>query len=292
LYPFLQNTSKKENQYDFFLSKVVDPKEENPNARPGVELYFRSQKSLDNVMPILSEFTSRGVDGFTLALDPRVDSESGSYIGIRMQYVPEISMRWDEDLRNVMSTPAGLQSLMEQKSAELEDIVARIANIEDIAYSSVVEYDTLVVGKENYDDYISPKATRKNIETGKSVWFGQPVRDHVEAAVERYTGKRPPAYAGEMGDAGKRGGARYSLRSEQLAIRPSTESDGISLGERQPDAISVDAFHYGKNKNRHSQRLSLRHRSQKALNTIAFALRMIRASRTAFISTSRALMER
>jgi hypothetical protein len=34
----------------------------------------------------------------------------------------------------------------------------------------------------------------------------------------------------------------------KFSLRPSTEGDGISLGEKQPGAITVDAVHYGKSK--------------------------------------------
>ena len=247
----IAQTSQKENQYDFFMSRVVDPDENNPNARPGVELYFKSKMALDNVMPILSEFTSRGVDGFTLALDPRVDDKSGQYIGVRMQFVPEISMRWDEGMREVMNTPDGLQNLMAQKRQQLYDVVAEIAQVEDIAYSAVVDYDTLVVGRENYDAYITPNTARTNIETGKAVWFGQPIRAHVEAAIGRYVGEQTPADSRQMGDTGT---ARFSLRyfppeSDKSALRPSDDGRaGIAFQDRRPDAATYSGSHYGKAK--------------------------------------------
>jgi hypothetical protein len=36
--------------------------------------------------------------------------------------------------------------------------------------------------------------------------------------------------------------------ARKFSLRPSTEGDGISLGERQPGAVTVDAVHYGKDK--------------------------------------------
>jgi hypothetical protein len=46
-----------------------------------------------------------------------------------------------------------------------------------------------------------------------------------------------------------RGIPRYSLGSSKLALRPSDRSDeGITLGQKQPDAVSFTGTHYGKEK--------------------------------------------
>jgi hypothetical protein len=245
-------TSQDEKQYDFFISRVVDPNENNPNARPGVELYLKSKQALHNVMPILSEFTSRGVDGFTLAVDPRINDASGEYIGIRMQFVPEISMRWDESMREVINSPDGLQKLMTEKREQMLDVLAKISNIEEIAYAAIVDYDTLVIGKENYNAYISPNATARNIQAGEAVWFGQPISTHVEAAIKRYTVQQTAEPDRPVGDerTAEKGTPRFSLRtfeSDQSALRPSPRSDaGISFNPVKEDAVSFQGSHYGK----------------------------------------------
>ena len=184
----LANISKENNQYDIFISKVVGPREENLNARPGVEIYFKTQQDMAKVLPILKRFTSRGQDGFTLAVDPRVNEPTGQYIGVRLQYVPEISMRWDEGLRQKLLIPGQLERILKGKAELLENITAEVSEMDGVAYATVAKYDTLVIGKENYDDYTHGRTAGKNQTTPEPIWFGQPVRDHIERAVTRLRG--------------------------------------------------------------------------------------------------------
>lgn len=75
-------------QMDVFVSKVVDA--EHPNARPMVEIGFKKPASKKDVKAVVEAFRSNGIDGFTMAKDGR-----GNVIGIRSQYIPEISARFD-----------------------------------------------------------------------------------------------------------------------------------------------------------------------------------------------------
>jgi hypothetical protein len=199
--------AKDNNQYDMFVSKVIGPNDSNPNARPGVEIYFKDKKALANAMPVLEKFTAKGQDGFTMAVDPRtrVDDE---YIGVRLQYVPEISMRWDEDLGKQLLDPAFLKAELETKTALLDDIAAEVSEMEGVAYADVHQYDTVVVGKENYDDYIELAASEKNRKTGREVWFGEPIGKALKAAARRYGQE---VGNGDVQDAGS-SKAKLSLR--------------------------------------------------------------------------------
>jgi hypothetical protein len=207
-------------QYDVFVSKVLDPSEKSENARPGVEIYFKDEKALNDVKPILDKFTSKGQDGFTLVVDPR--AKGGQYIGVRLQYVPEISMRWDEDLRKDLANPAYLAKVLKEKFDALDDIVAEISGMDGVAQASPMYYDTLVIGKENYNDYIiSADSARENTKARSKVWFGQPIRNHVKAAAVRY---------GEP-----EGGADTTTMGE-----PSPEAPKYSL--TAPDTPEVQVF--------------------------------------------------
>ena len=75
-------------QMDVFVSKVVDAN--HPNARPMVEVGFKKPASKKDVKAVVEAFRSNGIDGFTMAKDGR-----GNVIGIRSQYIPEISARFD-----------------------------------------------------------------------------------------------------------------------------------------------------------------------------------------------------
>jgi len=247
----IAEVSKANQQYDIFVSRVIPPNEDNPNARPGIELYFKTEEDLNNVMPILKSFTDKGQDGFTLAVDPRATGDSNLYMGVRLQYVPEISMRWDEELREKLKNPQELERILAEKAQTLEDIASEISQEEGVAYAAVLQYDTIVIGKENYDAYISGATSGQDSAVGEKVWFGQPVREHVEAAAKRYTaGQVDEAVVPDGGEAE----ARYSLRPTEPSVRPSTGGGrGITLGERQEGAGTFSGIHYGKAK---TERLS------------------------------------
>jgi hypothetical protein len=247
----IAEVSKANQQYDIFVSRVIPPNEDNPNARPGIELYFKTEEDLNNVMPILKSFTDKGQDGFTLAVDPRATDDSNLYMGVRLQYVPEISMRWDEELREKLKNPQELERILAEKAQTLSDIASEVGQEEGVAYAAVLRYDTIVIGKENYDAYISGATPSGDSAAGEKVWFGQPVREHVEAAAKRYT-------AGQVDETvvpdGSEAEARYSLRPTEPSVRPSTGGGrGITLGERKEGAGTFSGIHYGKAK---TERLS------------------------------------
>jgi len=245
----LASTSKEQNQYDFFVSKVLAPNEDSLNARPGVEIYFKDQKALQDALPLLKKFTSKGQDGFTLAVDPRATDGSDKYIGVRLQYVPEISMRWDNDLRKKFLKPDEISRVLAGKRKILGEIVSEVARQEGVAHAEMLRYDTLVVGKENYNDYIGTRDSAGN-QKPRRIWFGGDIRQHVEAAAKRYSDAER-AERGAVGGASdqQESGGKFSLRPEQLALRPSDSGgSGISFNNRKEDAVSYAGSHYGKTK--------------------------------------------
>ena len=227
-------------QYDMFVSRVVGPKENNPNARPGVEIYFKSKRDLQAAMPVLKEFTSRGQDGFTMAVDPRAKGGE-NFIGVRLQYVPEISMRWDEGLREELMAPGGIEKALAEKELALRMIAADVSKMEGVAHAAAQRYDTVVVGKENYDEYIDGVTGAGYSETGSKSWFGQPVRQGLEGAVARYEGERREDGAGSLPGAGS--AIPFSNKS----------SDGLGgvHAERGPGArahaVRVNGTHFSQN---------------------------------------------
>ena len=203
--------AKENEQYDIFVSRVIGPKEDNANARPGVEIYFKDKRSLEAAMPVLQEFTSRGVDGFTMAVDPRAKSDSVSgeqFIGVRLQYVPEISMRWDEQARKDLLAEGGIERAIQEKENLLASIAERVRKMDGVAYAAMQNYDTVVVGKENYDEYIDRIADKADRTPGGGAWFGQPVRQGLKRAATRLSGDVGQDGARGVSDAG--GGVRAS----------------------------------------------------------------------------------
>ena len=210
----LSRISKENNQWDIFVSKVLEPAQERSlNARPGVEIYFKTPQDMAKIMPILEKFTSRGQDGFTLAVDPRIDDGTEQYMGVRLQYVPEISMRWDEDLRQKFLTATGLAETMNSKRELLNDIVVDVAEMDGVAYASMVDYDTVVIGKENYSDYINGKTSSGDQTAGKNPWFGESLRDHVERAITRLEGKQGQVGEGNVPSVSEEPSQKLSLKT-------------------------------------------------------------------------------
>lgn len=191
--------AQKNNQYDVFFSKRLDPSaaQSNPNARPGVEIYFQNRKDMQEILPILDEFTRRGQDGFTFTTDLRHrERQSGGadtpdYVGVRLQYIPEIRMRFDEDFRNaVVNDPQVLQDDLKSALDNMQNAIDALdksgAKIVD---ARVHHYDTLTVGKESYDDFLkgiadlenaAPEYERSARGTNPVARFGRPISSHVE----------------------------------------------------------------------------------------------------------------
>ena len=97
-------------QEDVLISEVVD--KNHPNARPMVEVGFKSPPTERELNRVIKAFTDQGIDGFTVARDER-----GAVLGIRSQYVPEFfggehldpvafpanSEQWANDVRTAIA---------------------------------------------------------------------------------------------------------------------------------------------------------------------------------------------
>jgi hypothetical protein len=138
------DTGKKHNQYDVFASKIVD--KEHPNSRPGLEIGFKAAEDDGFVNTLSAALRASGVDGFTVARDRR-----GRPIGIRTQFIPEISARWADD-KSILTLDGAA------KAAELWADAARKATSSlppeiknRLSYEQETFFDTRVFGREEYD---------------------------------------------------------------------------------------------------------------------------------------------
>lgn len=226
------------NQKDVFFSKRLAPDQAqvNPNARPGVEIYFRDRKTLKDAMPILEEFTKRNSDGFTFVTDLRLrerelgGKEAPDFVGVRLQWVPEIRSRFDEDFRNaVAADPAVLDSTADEALDAMQSALLALDRAGlGIVDARVHHYDTLTVGKESYDKFLegieNPENAAGSYEgrSGAPVdpvkRFGQPLYSHVEGrnrALRAGPEGGQPDTGGNVVGAGQPSGA---LTPEQRAI--------------------------------------------------------------------------
>jgi hypothetical protein len=220
--------AKANNQKDVFFSRRLSPEDalNNPNARPGVEIYFQDAAQMHDILPILEQFTQRGQDGFTFTTGLRLQDRlaGGSdvaktgfvpdYVGVRLQYVPEIKMRFDDKFRNAaLNDPMALHADMQGASARMLQAVDAIANNQKgvkVVDARMHNYDTLVVGKESYDQFLQgiknpAKSAGEYEATATAVdpkrRFGQSIFSHVEGrdrALGKGTEERPADASGAV----------------------------------------------------------------------------------------------
>ena len=253
--------AKANNQYDVFFSKRLSPEaaQSNLNARPGVEIYFRDRKTLDDALPILEEFTKRNADGFTFVTDLRLrerelgGKEAPDFVGVRMQWVPEIRMRWDEDFRNAVEADP---NTLDFASNEALDAMENALDALDKAGLGVVDarvhhYDTLTVGKESYDKFLDGIADPDNsigsYEGGAGAAvdpvkrFGQPLYSHAQG---RNRALRAGAEGGQSDTGGDVVGAGQS--SGALTPEQAAQNFGAAFGQtylKDPSGQPMRLYH-------------------------------------------------
>jgi len=149
-------------QYDqdaVFMSKVVRDGA-SPNARPGVEIYFKKRQGADFVRQVTDKLNEYGVDGFTFVTDLRQSdrvnvqamaggADTAGLTGIRFQYIPEFDDAF---------TDANRAAIIQQKEDLFDDIVGDILKSGDVSDARVVYYDTQVYFRNDYDEYLTRTA--------------------------------------------------------------------------------------------------------------------------------------
>jgi len=226
---------------------VLEPNESSPNARPGAEVYFKKDMPMSKVDAVMKTFTQKGLDGFTLAVDPRVKVSlrpGQEFIGLRIQYIPEFDGVSPEDVDRVMG----------EKRLELVAVVDELYDNNDVAFAAVYNYDTEVVSGENYDEYIDRGAASDDRGAG-SRKPEQSVRQRLERAASRIqsdAGTNSPAGVPDAGGAvseTKRSPARDG-RSDNGSGRSSGAADQRTPPPRYGQAIegstSAVGYHFSK----------------------------------------------
>jgi hypothetical protein len=134
------DTANRNRQNDVFISAVVD--ETHPNARPMVEVGFKSAASRAEVEAVTAVFRSAGIDGFTVARNER-----GDVLGIRAQYVPEISARYDA-LDHL--DPDQFAVRADKWMDVARNAIASLENQDNVSYRKEGHVSTNVYGIEEY----------------------------------------------------------------------------------------------------------------------------------------------
>lgn len=133
--------AKKNNQESVLLSRVVPVGYSSENGRTGMEITFTSPHNRGEMEHVVEFLRAAGVDGFTFVVDPRAQVEGldKGFIGVRFQPVPEF----------------GSSAI---QPSVLNDIRTTIGEQFPIKAATVVEYDTLVVMREDYEKILTENA--------------------------------------------------------------------------------------------------------------------------------------
>jgi hypothetical protein len=149
-----------------FISKSVDASA--PNARPGVELYFRKAVPLKTLEALTQRLRDKGIDGFTSITDMRFgdkvnrqsrpgDPETASLTGLRFQYVPEFDGSFD---------PSKADEIYAQKEDLYDQVVEELLSEGNISDARLTYLDTQVFFRDDYDEYLRSTAPKNNPEIG------------------------------------------------------------------------------------------------------------------------------
>ena len=134
------DTANRNKQNDVFISAVVE--EAHPNARPMVEVGFKSAASRAEIDAVTAVFRGAGIDGFTVARNER-----GDVLGIRAQYVPEISARYDTlDHLDPAKFGDNTDAWMQKAKAAIDSL----KNQDNVSYRKEGYVSTNVYGIEEY----------------------------------------------------------------------------------------------------------------------------------------------
>ena len=193
----LAQIGKDNNQYDTYFSRILPFDEVNPNSRPALEVYFNKPLSKDEIQPYVDKVVEMEEDGFTFI--PKTTMKKGeapTFTGFRMQFVPEIEIRFDEAKRNPYSNKEELDLVLKEKKRKMVDLASSFVKNDNVVDARQFDVDTVVMGRgkkgvDDYDEFINtigasggsiPRSSRK---TG----FGRPVSANVGSAIKRLEGK-------------------------------------------------------------------------------------------------------
>ena len=187
--------AKEHKQQDAMVTRVVGENDASTNARPGIEVFFKGPISKAQLESIHKAITEGGEAGFTLTIDPRAARTNAgetpdAFNGLRILYVPEFGLRFgDEGIIAAVraGTDEAISSIMEEKANALADLANALTKRADVAAVRYGDYDSIVFGKENYDEYTRAGASQEAPGGGgEKAWFGQPLREVLARAARRY----------------------------------------------------------------------------------------------------------
>jgi len=155
----LVEQGKAYDQDAVFISKVLR-NGTAPNARPGVEIYFKQKVTPEQMEKVTAKLREYGVDGFTYVTDMRFNdrinvqakaggADTAGLNGLRFQYIPEF-----DDAYN----GANRAQIMSEKQRLFDQVVTDIIGDGNVSDARLVWYDTNVFFRSDYDAYLGRNA--------------------------------------------------------------------------------------------------------------------------------------
>ena len=141
-------------QIDAFVGRLLEGEEWADNARPTLVLTLKTPRRLTQLNPLLqqiSQFDYPGlpIDGFTTI--PAAELGIGWAAGLRYVFSPEISMRWNPEMRRLaLREPARIEELLIDQAMKIGKLCQHLHRLPQVALAALRWCDVVVGGIEDY----------------------------------------------------------------------------------------------------------------------------------------------
>lgn len=163
-------------QTDAFVARALPVDEWTDNARPSLTIRFSEPQRIAALGPLrdqLTRFAGHGwpIDGFTTI--PVGTETIGMVQGLRYIFLPEISIRWDETLRERLTDdPEEIDIILLDQAAKIGRLCRELGDVSMVGEARLQWFDVIVGGEEDYDVIIAELArettVRSAVETSMS----------------------------------------------------------------------------------------------------------------------------
>lgn len=150
--------ARKAKQDDAFVARVLPADEWTDNARPGLTVMFREAWRISSLSPLqrrIMSFPGDGwaIDGFTTI--PAEHGRVGMVKGLRYIFLPEISIRWDLELRARLSADIEeMEIILLDQAAKIGRMCRMLRDDPTVAEARLNWLDVIVAGIEDFDAVI------------------------------------------------------------------------------------------------------------------------------------------
>ncbi|HTN65462.1 MAG TPA: hypothetical protein VL051_04675 [Burkholderiaceae bacterium] len=141
-------------QIDAFVGRLLEGEEWTDNARPTLVLMLKTPQRLNQLSPLLEqinrfEYPGLPIDGFTTI--PAAELGIGWAAGLRYVFLPEISMRWNPEMRRLaLQEPARIEELLIDQAMKIGKLCQHLHGLPEIALAALRWCDVVVGGIEDY----------------------------------------------------------------------------------------------------------------------------------------------